>query len=290
VKEVKMAKLLIHETTGIREFELMDEEVRIGREFDNNLRIADPSVSRYHAAVQREGQSYTIVDLDSVNGITVMGRKISKAVLADGAQFSLGQVKVTFQDGEGPKAGIGADKGVDKGARGDAAPEKGVHLDRAYHQRNPGKEPHTITLHSGAGRKAAGIFAAPRVISRPAADAASAWIITWFLLGAGHAIINGQPRKWAFYLLTMFLASLISCILAHVLPATALGPSKADFYAVLLIWLLPIAIVHVLYTVDAFKTGRRLRAGKSIAEDEYSLPLLFGIVRLFDRMATCSQK
>jgi len=270
-----MAKLLIHESTGIREFELMDDEVRIGREFDNNLRIADASVSRYHAAVRRDGRNYTIVDLESVNGITVMGRKVSMAALSDGAQFSLGQVKVTFHDKEGASAEANAPSG---------AAEKAPHLDKAYYQRHPGKESRTITIQND------GISDAPRMVFRPGADAASAWILTWFLLGAGHIIVNGQQRKWAFNFLTVFLAGIISCILAHLIPATAFGPSKAGFYAVLLIWLLPMAFMHVLYTIDAFKTGKSLRRGKTIHEDEYLLPLLYSIVRIFDKMAKCGRK
>jgi len=267
-----MAKLLIHETTGIREFELMDEEVRIGREFDNNLRIADPSVSRYHAVVRKEGDGYVIVDLDSVNGITVMGRKVAMAALFDGVQFCLGQVKVTLQDGETASA-----------HSSEPTPEKGVHLERVHYKRHPGKEPHTIAFH---GDPREGLLDASRTVFRPGSDAASAWIISWFLLGAGHAIINGQQRKWAFNLLTLFLASIASCILAHIVPLTAFGTSKAGFYAVVLIWVFPMVFIHALYTIDAFKTAKRLREGRTIMEDEYSLLLLFGIVRFFDKLAT----
>jgi len=272
-----MAKLLVHESTGIREFELMDDEVRIGREFDNNLRIADASVSRYHATVRREGRNYTIVDLESVNGITVMGRKVTMAALSDGAQFSLGQVKVTFHDKEGASA--------EAASPSVAAGNNASHSEKTvYYQRHSDKESHATTLQNGD------FSDTPRKVFRPGADAASAWILTWFLLGAGHILINGQQRKWAFNLLIVFFAGVISCILAHLVPVTAFGYSKAGFYVVLLIWLLPTAFVHVLYTIDAFKTGKSLRRGKTIHEDEYSLPLLFNIVRLFDKMAKCGRK
>ncbi|MDR2560898.1 MAG: FHA domain-containing protein [Holophagales bacterium] len=266
-----MAKLLIHESTGIREFELVDDDVRIGREFDNNLRIADASVSRYHAAVRREGRNYTIVDLESVNGITVMGRKVAMAALSDGAQFNLGQVKIIFQD----KNGASTKASVPSGGAADSAPR----VEKAHQQRQPGNEPHTITVQSG------GISDTPRMVFRPGADAASACILTLFLLGAGHMIVNGQQRKWAFNVLALFLASIVSCILAHLLPPTAFGGSNAGIYAVLLIWLLPMIIIHVLYSIDAFMTGKSLRYGRTLHEDEYSLPLLYSIVRIFDKMA-----
>ena len=47
-----MAKLLVQESNGAREFELVDLEVQIGRELDNALRLADPSISRHHAVAQ----------------------------------------------------------------------------------------------------------------------------------------------------------------------------------------------------------------------------------------------
>jgi hypothetical protein len=274
LKEGKMAKLLIHESAGIREFELMDDEVRIGREFDNNLRIADASVSRYHAAIRREGRNYTVVDLESVNGIAVMGRKVAMAALSDGAQFSLGQVKVTFVDSEDSRA-------VSKAMGGPSA-EKPSHVERAYHQRHPSNEPHTV--------QSSGVSDAPRMVFRPGADAASAWILTWFLLGAGHVVVNGQQRKWAFNVLAVFLAGIVGCVLAHVVPATAFGYSRAGFYAVLLIWLLPLAFIHVLYAIDAYMTGKSLRYGRTLHEDEYSLPLLYSIVRIFDKMARCGRR
>jgi len=93
-----MAKLLIHESAGIREFEIVDEEVRIGRELDNNLRISDPSVSRYHATLRRTSEGYLIQDQPSLNGIKVNDQKVSEAILTDGDQFLLGQVTITFQN------------------------------------------------------------------------------------------------------------------------------------------------------------------------------------------------
>ena len=35
-----MAKLLVQESSGVREFELVDNEVKVGRELDNTLRLA----------------------------------------------------------------------------------------------------------------------------------------------------------------------------------------------------------------------------------------------------------
>jgi pSer/pThr/pTyr-binding forkhead associated (FHA) protein len=93
-----MAKLLIHESDAVREFEIVDEEIRIGRELDNNVRIADPCVSRHHAVIRRTADGYVVLDQESVNGVTYKEQKVKEALLSDGDQFSLGQIVIIFQD------------------------------------------------------------------------------------------------------------------------------------------------------------------------------------------------
>jgi uncharacterized RDD family membrane protein YckC len=93
-----MAKLLVQESSGVREFELVDNEVKIGRELDNALRLADPSISRHHAVVQRTGAGYEIQDLGSSNGVLLNGAKVQSSPLQDGDRVTLGQIQITFVD------------------------------------------------------------------------------------------------------------------------------------------------------------------------------------------------
>lgn len=91
-----MAKLLVQETAGVREFELVDAEVRIGRELDNALRLSDPSISRHHAVIRRTVDGYEVEDLQSSNGVLVNGTKVQTLALQDGDRVTLGQVHMTF--------------------------------------------------------------------------------------------------------------------------------------------------------------------------------------------------
>lgn len=93
-----MAKLLVQESAGIREFEVVDPEVRMGRELDNALRLADPSISRHHAVLRRTAQGYEVEDLGSSNGVLVNGEKVQSAPVKDGDRVTLGQVQITFSD------------------------------------------------------------------------------------------------------------------------------------------------------------------------------------------------
>ncbi len=93
-----MAKLLVQESAGVREFELVDNEVQIGRELDNALRLADPSISRHHAVIRRTATGYEVQDLQSSNGVLVNGTRLPVATLKDGDRVTLGQIQMTFVD------------------------------------------------------------------------------------------------------------------------------------------------------------------------------------------------
>ena len=93
-----MAKLLVHESAGVREFEIVDNEVHMGRELDNTLRLPDPSISRHHCVVRKVAGGYEIQDLQSSNGVLVNGNRVQASPLRDGDRITLGQVQLTFQD------------------------------------------------------------------------------------------------------------------------------------------------------------------------------------------------
>jgi uncharacterized RDD family membrane protein YckC len=99
-----MAKLLIQESNGAREFELVDLEVNIGRELDNTLRLADPSISRHHAVIRLVTSGHEIHDLQSSNGVLLNGNKVPSALLHDGDRITLGQMQLTFVDPPGPNS------------------------------------------------------------------------------------------------------------------------------------------------------------------------------------------
>ena len=93
-----MVKLLVHESAGAREFEIVDTEVHVGRELDNTLRLPDPSISRHHCVLRRVGRTFEIQDLQSSNGVLVNGNRVQSSPLRDGDRITLGQVQLTFQD------------------------------------------------------------------------------------------------------------------------------------------------------------------------------------------------
>jgi uncharacterized protein len=75
-------------------FELRRDAIVIGREAQSvDVAIVDPAISRRHARLTRQGNSYAIEDLGSSNGTFVNSKRISGPVLlAEGDVIDLGKV------------------------------------------------------------------------------------------------------------------------------------------------------------------------------------------------------
>jgi FHA domain/zinc-ribbon domain len=77
-------------------YALRAERVTIGRHPDADIFLDDVTVSRNHAAVLRDGDTYTLVDEGSLNGTYVNRRRGDRVVLADGDELQIGKYKLTF--------------------------------------------------------------------------------------------------------------------------------------------------------------------------------------------------
>ena len=97
-------------------------------------------------------------------------------------------------------------------------------------------------------------------IRKPEANPILAAVLTWFVLGCGHLVVNGQQRKWMFTLLATILG-----VFCCFLPGTVIG---------------------LLSVFDSYQTALRLQAGEEIGENEYSVEMLFKIMSKIDSTAT----
>lgn len=70
------------------------ERIVIGRGKGADLMIAEPTTSRAHAAVGREGAAFFVEDLGSTNGTLVNGARLERAALRDGDEIQLGKLRL----------------------------------------------------------------------------------------------------------------------------------------------------------------------------------------------------
>jgi hypothetical protein len=78
------------------EFPLERASLVIGRTDENDIVLGHRSISRHHAKVVRDGDHYTIVDLQSANGVRVNGEDYERIELNPGDIVELGHVKLRF--------------------------------------------------------------------------------------------------------------------------------------------------------------------------------------------------
>ena len=83
--------LAVYVSGRVEKYPLDKGVVTVGRGSDNDLQLNDPLVSGHHARLERQGNTYRIVDLGSTNGLTYQGQRVSQHVLADGDVLYIGQ-------------------------------------------------------------------------------------------------------------------------------------------------------------------------------------------------------
>lgn len=94
LKKVKLAVTKGRELG--KEFVIDKGLLRIGSKKENDVVIADDTVSRHHAVIEEKKGQYVIKDLGSTNGTFVNGLRISEAFLNEGSIIKLGNTELRF--------------------------------------------------------------------------------------------------------------------------------------------------------------------------------------------------
>jgi pSer/pThr/pTyr-binding forkhead associated (FHA) protein len=94
-----MYKLVISDDQGhATVVPLARDEITIGRQEGNTIRLTERNVSRSHARILKRNGSYVVEDLGSYNGVTLNGERIdSRAELTAGDALVIGDYDLAFQ-------------------------------------------------------------------------------------------------------------------------------------------------------------------------------------------------
>jgi transcriptional regulator with GAF, ATPase, and Fis domain len=82
------------------------EICRIGSAVSNDLVLDDPTISRFHCSIQREGGAWRIVDTGSTNGTRVDGVRILSAELEGNAALAIGDSLLRVRPDRGESASL----------------------------------------------------------------------------------------------------------------------------------------------------------------------------------------
>ena len=76
---------------------LLDHDVTTsGRHPDSDIFLDDVTVSRRHAEFHRQGDSFTVSDVGSLNGTYVNRDRIDEVTLQDGDEVQIGKYRLVF--------------------------------------------------------------------------------------------------------------------------------------------------------------------------------------------------
>lgn len=104
--EVSVAVAELAEGTGVlvvkrgpeagAKYALDNDVTVVGRHPDSEIFLDDITVSRRHAEFSRDGSSYVVKDVGSLNGTYVNRERIDEATLSSGDEVQIGKFKLVF--------------------------------------------------------------------------------------------------------------------------------------------------------------------------------------------------
>jgi pSer/pThr/pTyr-binding forkhead associated (FHA) protein len=97
LQETAVARLAIYTPARTWEVPLDADNVTLGRHPENAVVLESPRVSRRHARVERKGDRFVLVDLNSDNGTWVGPEKITRHTLEDGDAIRIGGIRIVFK-------------------------------------------------------------------------------------------------------------------------------------------------------------------------------------------------
>jgi hypothetical protein len=87
-----------------RQYGLLKRKLTIGSGSENDIVLAEPTVSRHHALLKRRFGRFQLVDLESTNGTFVNERRIGKpTAIARGDELRLGGARFVFLESPGTR-------------------------------------------------------------------------------------------------------------------------------------------------------------------------------------------
>jgi len=93
------ALLVVRPAAGEKNTYRLLDNFTIGRAPDNDLVIDDTFASQHHAKILATGDGFVLQDLESTNGTSVEGRRVSELVpLHDGVTITIGKATLVYEE------------------------------------------------------------------------------------------------------------------------------------------------------------------------------------------------
>lgn len=97
VQKVTVSRLILVTDGRETSFPLTGDTYTLGRHKNNDISVADPKVSSFHARIDRSPDGFVLVDLNSRNGTFVNGKRIESGILKTGDEVRLGTARLLYK-------------------------------------------------------------------------------------------------------------------------------------------------------------------------------------------------
>jgi pSer/pThr/pTyr-binding forkhead associated (FHA) protein len=97
VQKVTVSRLILVTDGRETSFPLTGDTYTLGRHKNNDISVADPKVSSFHARIDRSPDGFVLVDLGSRNGTFVNGKRIESGILKTGDEVRLGTARLLYK-------------------------------------------------------------------------------------------------------------------------------------------------------------------------------------------------
>lgn len=78
-------------------FEFASRPLSVGRDPSRDIQVIDPKVSRKHAMIRQEGESYVIMATKALNGVVINGAAVEgETKLTEGDEIQLGDTVLRY--------------------------------------------------------------------------------------------------------------------------------------------------------------------------------------------------
>jgi len=99
ISDTDQARLVVNTPQKTWEKSLQADVLTIGRHPDSDILLDLPKVSRHHARIERENETFIIRDLESLNGTWLGGNPIQEETLQNGDTIQIGDSRLVFKEG-----------------------------------------------------------------------------------------------------------------------------------------------------------------------------------------------
>jgi hypothetical protein len=96
-RKLTVSRLVLMKDGNERSFPLTRDSYTLGRHRNNDILITDPKISSFHARIDRSAEGFVLVDLNSLNGTFLNGKKIETGLLKTGDELRLGTARLMYK-------------------------------------------------------------------------------------------------------------------------------------------------------------------------------------------------